>query len=426
MLKPRTAPLISPLLGLVAALSMVACEPTSSLAPESTAATTSAHSSAVVDAALNTTVTAGTRTLLETAFAAGSALPTDPHSKTRSRLQAECVAASVALGLADLAEAQAAQIDDWRRGVALADIAVLRVQQGRADAAEALLVAAGKLAATPTLFTQDWQRERVLAAVARVRLLQGHAEESAKLTAGLEPDGRASTLATRAATAQDAALQTLLADIGASLASTQFDSIRHALEALTQLFGSPRTSAALKAQVEAYVRTACAKMPMRVRVETLTTLATAACASGDKATGLRLLQEAHTLFAPARLLPQDSLPLLAVLASARHKVGDAAAAQAEIDAALKMYWDERARITDIERADALRSLAEAMAAMGRSEQALQTWRMALEEGVINPNGRPRAEDLVATCCSMAVHGAAPDAALLALIARFQKGLVAPW
>jgi hypothetical protein len=51
--------------------------------------------------------------------------------------------------------------------------------------------------------------------------------------------------------------------------------------------------------------------------------------------------------------------------------------------------------------------------MGETGAALAAYRTAIEEGVENPNSRPRAEDLCATLCSMATSGVDPDADLKA-------------
>ena len=64
--------------------------------------------------------------------------------------------------------------------------------------------------------------------------------------------------------------------------------------------------------------------------------------------------------------------------------------------------------------------------MGDTATALSAYKRAVEEGVENPNSRPRAEDLSATCLSMAVHGVEPDAVLWTRIRQINDGLGDPW
>jgi len=81
---------------------------------------------------------------------------------------------------------------------------------------------------------------------------------------------------------------------------------------------------------------------------------------------------------------------------------------------------------NIYRAGALRPLAEAYQSMGDTAAALTVFKKAVEEGVENPNSRPRVEDLSATCRSMALSGVEPDADLWARLREVFTGLGQPW
>jgi hypothetical protein len=74
----------------------------------------------------------------------------------------------------------------------------------------------------------------------------------------------------------------------------------------------------------------------------------------------------------------------------------------------------------------LRSIAAAYASLGDGRKALATWRRAVEAGVQNPNSRPRAEDLVATCREIALEGLEPDVALRERLAEVRRALGDPW
>ena len=51
---------------------------------------------------------------------------------------------------------------------------------------------------------------------------------------------------------------------------------------------------------------------------------------------------------------------------------------------------------------------------------------AIEEGIENPNSRPRAQDLTTTCVSMAVHGVEPNEGIWIRVRQILDGLSDPW
>ena len=74
----------------------------------------------------------------------------------------------------------------------------------------------------------------------------------------------------------------------------------------------------------------------------------------------------------------------------------------------------------------LRPVAEAYMSMGDTAAAMAVYRTAVEESVVNPNSRPRALDLVATCCSLALNDVEPDAELWTRLREVDASLDHPW
>jgi tetratricopeptide (TPR) repeat protein len=167
-------------------------------------------------------------------------------------------------------------------------------------------------------------------------------------------------------------------------------------------------------------------LPLTVRIESLMTLANAALAHDDKTKAIALLDEARPFLDDYDWSARLRLPLDARLAAIRHRAGDTERARSEADAALALYEAERSIITNIYRAGVLRPLAEAYFEMGDAATARAIYARALEEGVVNPNSRPRAEDLSDTCCSMARTGLEPDERMWDRIREIKKGLSHPW
>jgi FimV-like protein len=167
-------------------------------------------------------------------------------------------------------------------------------------------------------------------------------------------------------------------------------------------------------------------MPVIVRVEVLIDLAGFALGHGDKAKAIELVNEIQGLMESSHWPLEHKIPKLAVLAKLRFQAGDAEEARAGANAAQALFNEKKEEIIDIYRAGALRPLAEAYQAMGDAEAALSVYRQVIEEGTANPNSRPRAQDLCATCCSMALNAVEPDSALWARIRQINEGLGEPW
>jgi tetratricopeptide (TPR) repeat protein len=138
------------------------------------------------------------------------------------------------------------------------------------------------------------------------------------------------------------------------------------------------------------------------------------------------VNDAQRLFSAYQWAPEDRISLASRLAAQLYLAGDTLKARSEVDAALAIFASERHRMFDIDRADALIPVAEAYVAMGDKAAALTVYRQAVADGAENPNSRPRAEDLCATCCSMARHAVEPDAELWTKMREIREGLGDPW
>ncbi len=349
--------------------------------------------------------------LLDLASAAAAAMPLDPHVKTRSRLQSDIVAACLHLDQPLRARAVAAEIANWRGGVACADLGRWLGERGFQD--EAWLCLGNAAAAAERndrdATGQEWRSERIRSAIASAR---GAMRRTSGNGAETEPD--------------PAALETQIRNLDAVLERGALEDARSALEACVEILGRHHARDEIRRQTLERVRKGHAKLPAGIRVEMLVGAARTLLDHGDPGTARELLAEARALVDGRAWLPEDLIPRLAEMAALKSRLGDGGDARRELALARATYDTERSRIADIYRAGVLRALAEASLALGDGAEALASWRQAVEEGVANPNSRPRADDLVATCLSMALAGAEPDAALLARMTSIRAGLGDPW
>lgn len=375
------------------------------------------------------------RRLLELAFEAASAMPLEPHIKNRSRAQDAVVAACLELEQPERALRCAQRIADWRRGAGCADVAFFLAQKGaRAEAERCLELATqvvtelerGSENEDGEENTQAWRKDRVRAKIARTHLLLGQEAEAGRFTQGLESSeaGPVALVAAMRVEAEgfDAHVQALEADA----ATGDFEHLRSALAAYAELYGRFYADSAKRARLEECIERASKNVPITVRVENRIELAEAALDHADPAQALALVAQARALLASSRWTTLTHVPFGARLAAVRFRAGEQAEGRKELEEARARFVAEREAMVDIYRASVLRPLAEAYLAVGERATARELYAQAVEAGVVNPNSRPRSEDLSATCCSMAVHGFEPDEALWARLTAVRAALGEPW
>ncbi len=364
--------------------------------------------------------------LLQLGFDAVSAMPTEPHQKNRARAQESLVMVCLQLDLPRLAEDFTAKIDDWRRGSCLAELALYCIDHGRLDAVGPLLAAADQVAEQVASDSQAWRRERIRAKIGRAHLLLGRHEKARSYAAGADAAELVDFEATMARLADPALFAAQLKAVDQVVAAGNFEPIRGALTACAELWDRYHDDDERRAQLETRVLDAYAKLPPGVRLGLVLKLVESAVRHGDRATAIRLLDRADALLGQATMQPEQELSQRADLAAWRGKASDRDKGRSAASATVARFYAQRDRIVDIYRAGVLRALATAYSQLGDGPEALRLFRAATEEGVLNPNSRPRAEDLAATCAAMALQAIEPDAELAARIQQVRKGLQKPW
>lgn len=368
--------------------------------------------------------------LLDLAFRTASALPIQPHIKNRSRAQEHVVAECLALDQPRRASGYIERIANWRRGAGYADLAYYLAQAGETAAVQAYLDLALEAAEAAEKddnaleSAQDWKKERVLLRIAQTHALLG--ERSARTAAGAANSASDDVAVADAMHAPAKAFDEELAQIDQIAATGSFDQVRQALEDCAQLFDRFHADAERRSRAEEKIKSSWGKLPIQVRLELLMQLSGFALDHADSRKALELIEEAHVLMGSTRWTPDHQIPLVARLATLRHRAGETQKARTETEGALAMFDEQRERIVNIDRSDVLRALAEAYASMSDGGAAAKLYTRAVEAGVENPNSRPRAEDLSAACCSMARHEIEPDAALLARMIQIHERLGVPW
>jgi hypothetical protein len=365
--------------------------------------------------------------LYDAAIGAAERMPLDPHIKNRSKVQEELASGLLAAGEVDRAHALALSIANWRKGCVLADCAYECTVQGRdADAEAHLALAIKVLGQQSDEEVQIWQKGRIRAKIARTMLRQGRLEAAAPYLVDLEPSEAKLVADERARTAPFEDFEQQVGSLAPALSGTNFDAIKAAMETATLVYERWYERREEREKVEALLRANWDKLPRDLRLAAILRMSESALKRGDKGVSLKLLDETRLLVDALRWLPEHRLPTEARIAELLHKAGEVDRAAQVVAAALQYYEAERPKIVNIERAGALRPMAESLARMDRRSEALALYKRVVEEGMENPNARPRLDDLAATVVSMVGVGLEPDAALAARIAEIGAKLDHPW
>lgn len=360
--------------------------------------------------------------LLDVAFEAASKMPLFPHIKNRSRAQESVVDACLELDQPRRALGYTEKIDNWRRGMGYANLAFYCARYGHTVPVPHLLEQAALVAET----TEDWRRDRVRVRVAQVHALLGQSRQAQEFEAGVVASEAGKVAGARAMTSDEQTFAQQMETIDAFAATGNFDTLRNAMDSATRLFDRFYDDTERRTQVEEKIKAFWNPLPLMIRIDLLTALAEFALAHGDQAKALTLVDEAQAILASADWTAESLIMLMTQLAELRARAGDPEKARTAVQAAREVFEAEKDRILDIHRADSLRRLAEAYQAMNDTSAALAAYKEAVEAGVVNPNSRPRAEDLSATCCSMALHEVEPDPELWRRIRQIGEGLSEPW
>ena len=367
--------------------------------------------------------------LLAFAREVAATIPTDPHLKDRARALQAVSTAAMKAGDIEGAAAVAREIPNWRRGVVLAELAIESAKAGDRTSAERFLEEAARAekdAAADVASGQEWRRDRIRVAMAQAHELLGASDAAKRLEQGVVNAEVGKVDAVRAGSGPAEAFDERLAALDGLLAQGTFDVVRNACRALTELHRRHASESDRRAAIERRIRAAWSLLPISERVSLLLALSTGSAAAGDRATAIAFATEARDVVSAQRWLLEDEVPLQAAIAGAFVAAADLDTARRIAAAAGAAYEQGRSNIADVFRAAAIRPLAEAWASIGDRTEALRLYRMAIEDGALNANARPRALDLSATAASMLLAGVEPDDALWARMREIRGALGAPW
>ncbi|QII13850.1 hypothetical protein KsCSTR_44710 [Candidatus Kuenenia stuttgartiensis] len=380
------------------------------------------HTTLLVEALKDQPLAAYQRELLVLAFETASAIPVKPHIKDRSRMQEKAAAACLELNQPFLAIGFIEHIDNWRRGSGYGDVAFYCAKNGYTDEALQYI----DLADHASSSAEEWRKEHIKVKIANAYLMLGEPEKSAQYASGVENAVSGKVAGVRVMIAGEDHFEEQMDALDAWIESGNYDAIINALEACAKLFNRFYENKGWRMLAEEKLKASWEVLPVFKRIDLLMGLAGFALDHADQPKTLELVNETQSIIDSAQWRPEHYVSLMSRVSRLRYLAGDRQKAMADAGDILNFYNLQKEKIITIYRAGALLPLAEAYQAMGNTEEALQIYAMAIQEGVENPNSRPRAEDLSAACLSMALHGVEPDVELWGRIRGIKEGLGDPW
>lgn len=357
--------------------------------------------------------------LLDVAYDASMAMPLKPHIKDRARALQAVAEACLELDAPARALRYTEEIPNWRRGIGYADYAAYLIVHGRAEQAQQYLDRAADFA---SLADQDWRRGRIANHMARAYFLMGQSERAKRLLMGITDESEQDKQGAARISRGEQTFDGFMKRVDEIIEGEVFEPLKNILGQCVVLHGRYYSNAARREALEAKLRGSWEKVPYLVRMEWLSQMTGSALEHGDMAKARSLIEEIQQYIDDNPWPWRFYGPLIAEVATLRWRAGQAAKARSQLGhavAEMRAHMDE---MINIDRAGAFRPLAEAYAEMGHKAEALSVYRTAVEQGVDNPNIRPRAQDLSATCTSMALHGVEPDVKLWGLILRISDRL----
>ena len=360
--------------------------------------------------------------LLATAFAVASRMPIDPHERDRSRVQEAVVQACLELGLLDQAAQLADQMQGWRQGNVIALLGQRYAALGQGDkarqcAARALRVDVGE---------STWGKDFVDTEVARIYVKLGDEGKAYATVSSDRQAERGRIEAERTAKLPESQLDAQADVFDQAIATMNFDLVRGGIDGYLAWMDRVVDDASRRERALKALSAAFPGLPLDLQVKCHVQLADVLFAHGYKELATLQLDRASELFRATVFLPEDTALFGVIVAKSRIRMGDTNAARVELQR-LRAEFEARAEtIVNLRRAASWRSLADGYQLLGDTEDAGRCHAAALDAGALNPNARPRADDLSATCVSMAVSGFMPSTELLLRIEHIRAGLADPW
>lgn len=371
-------------------------------------------------------------------------LPDEPHGRTRNRelgLLAETV---LKQGEGSLGIKVIDAVDNWRNTQLKAALAVLYFKQGRKEEAHRYIsevertaemimgikngdiVVAGREKDRILAKYDDFRLDRIKVAISRYCWAVDDREAAKNWSKDVLAAEQSDFIKLQAESSAETDYAASLA-VNMILAEGEtFEGKIAAIDGFVQLYELYYADEEKRADLEGYVDQFSVSMPVMFRVKWMHKMAVAAHNHGDAQTAERHYHEASLFIAEGAFRPRIFFPLKASNLVTAYKLDFPEEALEGADLLYEEYKSIKDSVFSIHRAEVLCAIAEAFTVMEKTDRAAAVYVDALEQAGINPNSRPRAEDLNLIVLSLIENDVPLSPVLLENIDGLISSLGEPW
>lgn len=354
---------------------------------------------------------------LEEAFRFASAIHS--HPKDQAKAQEKVVQALARAGALDAAIQKAEQIQTWRRGTALADLATRLARQGKADSARDLIARAEKVRPRGV----GWETDRIRAHTSLAYGALGELEKVREIGRSLERDeGVKALVALAAAQAARGEFDEAMKTMAGLDAIADYHVGWWRTEGYVTLAQDSRLTGAQRARALDAAVESTKNLPGWKRVEALMLVADELRAVGRPEEARKAVGDAEADLLAGALAAHARIPLLSQVAGAWGRLDEKNRALP----LLQKAEESIPALQSIEQPAAYARVAGGYAAAGEIKEAWRLYHKALEVAQPLLNSRPRALAVVEVCLSMGAHQLALTEEARVQLQTLHSGLKDPW
>lgn len=350
------------------------------------------------------------RFLIVNTFDAINKMPTVPHERTRNRELAKMVDTLIESKEYELAEQFIEKIENWRKQQKQVQLATAYFKEGIVQKAEILIQQVEAIAykitslksAEPQLSDaervfleqyDDFRVDRIKVALSAYYLEKGEKVKSEDWSKNVLPTEQADFIKLKAfaLVGEDYEAAIIINDMLAT--GETFEGKCAAIDGYVALYSYYYDDEAKRTELAEKILRYTKTLPIMYRVEWLHKMAVSAHDFNDTINAERFFNEAAALISTVSLGHRMYFPLKSSNIITAFTIGKEEAAAVQAVDLRNKYNEIKTSIFNIYRADLLIACAEAFMAVGNEDASYTAYLDAIDQAGVNPNSRPRVEDL---------------------------------